>query len=97
MFELSRNTRNLYYFNSDRLVAGSKIKDVYVSGKKYNLAESNMKHVDSNNGVHVALEVRKLIVRELVNSVGYLAGCRAPRFRGCGWLHHVTTRSAWAG
>ena len=82
MFELSRSTRNLFFFNSDGLVAQSDIKRIY--------------HPNSN-GIHVSLDVKKLITRELVNSVGFIAGSRGARFQRCGWLRHVTTRSSWAG
>lgn len=97
MFELSRSVRNMYYFDSHNLVSRSNIRNVYASGARTDLAESDMRTTEGNNGVHVTLEVRRLVVRELVNSVGYLAGCRTIRFRSCEWLHNVTTRSSWAG
>ena len=82
MFELSRSTRNMYYFDSDRLVAQCGIRRPYLL---------------QGQGIHVTLDVRKLVTRELANSVGFLAGSRAARFQRCGWLRHVTTRSSWAG
>ena len=81
MFDLSRNTRNIYYFDSDRLVAQCGIKRIY----------------SDSNGIHVSLDVRKLVARELVNSVGWINGSRAPRFQSCGWLRNMTARSSWAG
>lgn len=97
MFELSRSTRNMYYFDSHGLASRCSIRNFYVSGKRTDLTESDMRNVENNNGIHITLDVRKLVVRELVNSVGYLSGCRTARFRSCGWLRHVTTRSSWAG
>lgn len=84
MYDLSRRTPNLYFFNSDGLVAQSNIRRVYPNHP-------------NNNGIHVTLDVKKLVTRELVNSVGFIAGSRGARFQSCGWLCHVTNRSSWAG
>ncbi len=88
MFELSRDTRNLSFFDSDRFAE-----------KKFN----ENKHIRSffatdrsNNGIHISLDMRKIIVSELVNSVGYLSGIRAAKFGKAQWLYNVTTRSSWS-
>ena len=85
VFELSSVTPNLCYFDSDNLVKEAKVSQVYVPVSK------------GGNNTHITLEVKKLIVRELVSCVGMLAGCHGDRFRNCRWLRNVTTRGSWAG
>ena len=82
MFELASVTPNLYYFDSDKLVEKSSFRQVYIPRS------------EGGNDIHISTEVRKLIVRELVNSVGMLAGCRGDGFRRCRWLRNVTTRGS---
>ena len=82
IFEMSRNIRNLSYFDSDRFsekkfAENQHIKNFYV------------------DGIHVSLPMRKLITNELVASVGYLTGLQGDRYRRCEWLRNVTTRSSW--
>ena len=85
MFELSSSIPTLHYFNSDRLVAQCRLRSVYQpAGQR-------------GNGIKMALGVRKLIIDELINSVGSVIGCRGERFRRHGWLNNVTTRGSWAG
>ena len=82
MFELTRNTRHLSYFDSDRF-----------SERKF--AEN--KHIQNFyvDGIHVSFPMRKLITTELVASVGYLTGVQGDRYRRCEWLRNVTTHSSW--
>ena len=70
----------MHYFDSDMLVASSQIQNVYVPYKY------------QGNGVKVTLEVKKLFLRELVNSIGAVIGLRGNRFSKHGWLCNVTTK-----
>ena len=103
MFYMCQNTRNLSFFDSDRLLmsSGLTVRQIYAGGdgRRYDPSHSvsSMQDGKTNNGVHVTLQVRKMVMRELVNAVGYIAGCRVARFRSCEWLRCVTTRSPWAG
>ncbi len=100
MFTLAENTRNLYFFDSDRLMYKSNLKQrqIYATGYlSSGLSEQNMFNSQSNNGIHISLQARRMVTWQLVNAVGYLAGCRGPRFRSCEWLRCVTTRSSRAG
>ena len=38
------------------------------------------------NGVHLCYNVRRMIVRELVDAVGYHTKSQSPRFKTCRWL-----------
>jgi hypothetical protein len=84
MFYFAQSLRNFSFFDSDKFV------------QSYNFRYANDVYV-KDGGIHITLQVRKLITWELVNAVGYIAGCRATRFRNCEWLRCVTTRSSFAG
>ena len=87
MFELSRDTRNLYFFDSDRFAEKKFSENKYI--------RSFFATDRSNNGIHISLDMRKIIVSELVNSIGYLSGVRAAKFGKAQWLYNVTTRRSW--
>ena len=93
MYRLAQNITNLSYFDSHGiLLRESSIncnRNFYETGNRSDLTERAMKNSKSNNGIHICLEIRKLIATELVKCVGYLAGCRSEKFRNCHWLYHV--------
>ena len=104
LFELSRDTRNISYFDSDKFAEikfseNKHIQDFYASGPRRSVYDRSMgmtmRDHKSNDGIHVCFEMRKLITEELVSSVGYLSGLQGDRFRRCPWLRNVTTRSSW--
>ena len=100
IFELSRDTRNLSFFDSDKFAErkfaeNSHIQHFYASGPRRPGSHTSMRDHRSNDGIHVCFEMRKLITEELVASVGYLTGIQGDRFRRCPWLRNVTTRSSW--
>ena len=61
------------------------IRDVYMTGPRNTGPRSN-------NGVHISLDLRKLITTEMVNILGWLASVKSDRFRGPGWLRNVTVK-----
>ena len=100
IFELSRDIRNLSYFDSDRFAEiksseSKHIQDFYATGPRRLDFDRSMRDHKSNDGIHVCFEMRKMITEELVTSVGYLTGIQGDRFRRCPWLRNVTTRSSW--
>ena len=100
MFSLAEKTRNLSFFDSDRLIYRSDLRQrqIFVSSDlKSGLSEQTMFNSQSNNGIHISFQARKMVTWQLVNAVGYLSGCRGARFRNCDWLRGVTTRSSRAG
>ncbi len=76
MFYLARDIPNLFYFDSHGLIC-------------------NFVHPDfvwdrnDRNGIHLVLDVRRLVTRELVNCIGRLEGSHVPHHRNCEWLYHV--------
>ena len=101
IFDLAQNVRNLSFFDSDQLVAkcGLSSAQIYAqSNKKFELNDfRSMRDGKTDNGIHVSLQTRKMVSRELVNAVGYISGCRGDRFRSCEWLRCATTRGSWIG
>ena len=78
MYELACDIPNLFYFDSHNLLRLSNIqKRVWLS---------------SGNGIHITLDAKKLVARELVNAAGALSGARAPRFCSSRWLRGVPPR-----
>ena len=75
MAELARSVPNLYFFNSHGLLKAS-------------VSTSSVRRVwdPQSNGIHISLDARKVIIRELINSIGNLSGATAPRFRSSSWL-----------
>jgi alkylated DNA repair dioxygenase AlkB len=86
MFELSRDIRNLIFFDSDRFTM--KVCRVNPGTQVY--ARGNEQ---SNNGIHLSIHMRRLISDELVRSVGFLSGKAGPRFGRCNWLRNVRSYS----
>ena len=50
---------------------------------------------ERGNGVHLCYNVRRMIVRGLVDAVGYLTKSHSPRFRTCRWLRNADNRSTY--
>ena len=91
MFELSRRIRNLFFFDSHGLSAAQTgVRSFYEAGQKSSLSDVSMRNSRSNNGIHICLEMRRLIMTELVRSVGSLSGSRHEKYRNCKWLYNVT-------
>ena len=94
--DLSRHSDNLYFFDSDGILVSQKPfargKSFYEGGRRSTLTESSMMDARSNNGVHISLEMRRLIISELVKGVGFLFRCRSEKFRSCNWMYNVTSR-----
>ena len=64
MFEVSTEISNLYLFNSHIILKHSGIQRVWVP---------------RGNGIHITLDARKLVIRELVNCVGSIARSRVTK------------------
>ena len=62
MFELSIDIPNLYFFDSH---------DILMNGKLKSVIEEN-RNDRRGNGIHITLEAKKLVTRQLVNGVAYL-------------------------
>ena len=96
--DLSRFMQNLYFFDSDGILVNQKPfagnKSFYEGGSRSSLTDSSMRDARSNNGIHISLEMRRLIMSELVRGVGFLSGCRSEKFRSCNWMYNVTSRSS---
>ena len=101
VFEIAQNTRNFSFFDSDQLVAKSGLTNSQIyarNSRTFDLSDSRSMHDGkTDNGIHVSLQIRKMVTRELVNAVGSISGCRGDRFRSCEWLRCVTTRGPWIG
>ena len=98
IYDISRNIRNLCFFDSHHFAAKTyrdnlNIPFFYVRGRKGGLNELSVEDEQSNNGIHITLQMRRLISDELVRSVGFLTGARGARFRDCKWMRNVATRS----
>ena len=99
LHNVSRQTENLYFFDSDGIMASRipymRNKSFYEEGRKTSLSDGSMRDARSNNGVHITLEMRRLIISELVKGVGFMSGCRSDRFRSCNWMYNVTPRRSF--
>ena len=97
MFGLAKNIRNLSFFDSHGLLLElpplSGNRCFYESGNRSRLTDKSMRDSQSNNGIHICLQIRKLVMGELVKSVGYLTGSRPDKFRNSGWLYHAATQT----
>ena len=71
MSQLAKYIPNLYFFNSHGLLKASSV------GRVWN---------PQGNGLHISLDARKLIIREMINCIGKLSGASAPRFKSSRWL-----------
>ena len=80
MRNFCRNVSNIYYFDSHSLLGQSNIQRVW--------------NPYDNNGIHITLDARKLVTRELVNCVRSISGSPYTRIRSCRWLlfHRNTPR-----
>ena len=78
VYDLSKSIPNLTFFDSHAL-----IKDYSERGSGPVWSRSD------RNGIKFDVSVLKMVTWELVNSVGYLAGSHAPRFRSCRWLYNT--------
>ena len=66
MFDVSNSTRNLSFFDSDNFAAKSynenlNIPCFYAQGQKGGLTEQTMRNSQSNDGIHISLQMRRLI------------------------------------
>ena len=84
MFDLSRDIRNLIFFDSDRFT---------INVCRANRGTQVYARDQSNNGIHLSVHMRRLISDELVRSVGFLSGKVGPRFGRCIWLRNVRSYS----
>ena len=93
MFELASKTRNLFFFDSDRIVLNSKLKlnEIFVSKNVTSgLTEGAMRDSQSNNGLHITFKCKKMVTEQLANAVGYFAGWSgASNVSGCAVSQHV--------
>ena len=80
MSSFCRNIPNMFYFDSHSLLGQSNIRRVWDPMDK--------------NGIHITLDARKLVTRELVNCVHSLASSPYTSVRSCRWLlfHRDTPR-----
>ena len=78
MMRFCNSVRNMVYFDSHSLLGQSNIRRVWDPRDK--------------NGIHITLDARKLVTRELVNCVSNLSGSPYTSIRNCRWLmFHKTT------
>ena len=73
MSQLAKSVPNLYFFNSHGLLKASSSN----VGRGWE---------PQGNGLHISLDARKLIIRELINCIGKLSGASASRFKSSRWL-----------
>ena len=78
MYDLSVSIPNLTFFDSHALIRNY---SKYDGGPVWSRSD--------RNGIKFDVSVLKMVTRELVNSVGYLAGSHDPRFRSCRWLYNT--------
>ena len=80
MANFCRDIRNMNYFDSHNLLGQSNIRRVWDPKDK--------------NGIHITLDARKLVTRELVNCVSSISGSPYTRIRNCKWplFHRDTPR-----
>ena len=78
MQDLARDIPNLYNFDSHGLIC----REVH---------PDRVWDRQDRNGIHLVLDVRRLVTRELVNCVGRLTGSHLPHHRNCAWLYYVHT------
>ncbi len=100
MYKLSRDVHNLCFFDSDRFTlkcfneSRQKLFVYAVGPTRGGLSEHNMRNEQSNNGIHISLQMRRLVASELVRCVGYLSGADGARFRRCDWVRNANTHSS---
>ena len=82
MYDLSRRLPNLSFFDSHRMIMDNNPDIVWDRSER-------------GNGVHLCYNVRRMIVRGLVDAVGYLTKSHSPRFRTCRWLRNADNRSTY--
>ena len=83
MTNFCRSVSNIYYFDSHSLLGQSNFRRVWDPRDK--------------NGIHITLEARKLVIRELVDCVNSLSGSSYSRNRICRWPMFHRTTPRWLG
>ena len=83
-----------YHFAAKMFKENLDIATFYVRGRKGGLNEISMKNKQSNNGIHISLQMRCLISTELVKGVGFLTRANGARYRECMWKQNVSARSS---
>ena len=90
MFDFTRRVRNVCFFDSHYFteeICHSMNQSVYVEGR-------TMRNDQSNNGIHIALRLRRLITAELVSGVAILTGTAGVSVGHCKWIRNLDPHSA---
>ena len=85
MYELSRRVPNLSFFDSHQMIKSVNPDIVWERSER------------SDNGIHLCFNVRKMIVRGMVDAVGKLTRSQSPRFREFRWLLNADSHSLYDG
>ena len=85
MFDLTRRVRNVYFFDSHYFT--EEICDSM--NQSVNVERSAMRNDQSNNGIHIALRLRRLITAELVSGVAILTGTAGVSVGHCRWIRNL--------
>ena len=90
MFDFTRRVRNVCFFDSHYFteeICHSMNQSVYVEGR-------TMRNDQSNNGIHIALRLQRLITAELVSGVAILTGTAGVSVGHCKWIRNLDPHSA---
>ncbi|MCP4262086.1 MAG: alpha-ketoglutarate-dependent dioxygenase AlkB [Planctomycetes bacterium] len=77
LHDLARGLQNLMFFDAHGMISRAGPKAAYDSNDR--------------NGIHLSLEVRKLVTRGLASCVGKLAGSHLLYHRNFEWLYYIPT------
>lgn len=80
MFELSMRIPNLSFYDSHGMILNAKPRFVWDRSVR-------------GNGIHLCFNVRRMVIRGLVDAVGKLNNPHSPKFRECRWLLNSDRRS----
>ena len=58
MFDFTRNSRNVSFFDSHHFSMNLEVPSFYIQGQKGSINEQSMRNGQSNNGIHVSLQLR---------------------------------------
>ena len=90
MFDFTHRVRNVCFFDSHYFtgeICHCMNQSVHVEGR-------TMRNDQSNNGIHIALRLRRLITAELVSGVAILTGTAGVSVGHCKWIRNLDPRSA---